>query len=279
MKVLTTIKEMSEEADRLRKSGKKIGFVPTMGALHEGHISLVNRAVKENDVTVVSIFVNPIQFNNPEDLKNYPRDIEKDLTLLKKNNCDLVFCPDEKEIYPEKISEKYDLGGLDRLMEGQFRPGHFQGVVVVVKRFFDIIRPDSAYFGKKDFQQLSIIKYIVQQLNIPVNIIGCETVREEDGLAKSSRNQLLSSEMRREAPFISQTLFKCRELKANMDVDQVKKYVHIAFNQSSKLNLEYFEIIGEENLLPVNQWNDKKNTVACIAVWAGNVRLIDNIYL
>ena len=221
--------------------------------------------------------MNPIQFNNKNDLKNYPRDLGKDLKMLEQNKCDIVFCPNENEMYPEKVNEKYDLGGLDFLMEGQFRPGHFQGVAIVVKRLFDLVSPDNAYFGRKDFQQLSIIKYLVKSLKLNVNIIGCETIRDVDGLAKSSRNLLLEKDLRSEVAVIPEILFSCRDLKQSCSVDEVKKIVETKIN--SVLKLEYFEIVDELTLVPIKNWTDSKNIVACIAVWAGNVRLIDNILL
>jgi len=277
MQVFNKIKDLKKYITDLKEQGNLIGFVPTMGALHKGHLTLIKNSLRDNDITVVSIFVNPIQFNNKKDLIAYPRDLQRDILKLDKNECDIVFCPEDKEIYPEPINEKYDLGGLDMVMEGKFRPGHFQGVAIVVKRLLDIVTPDNAYFGKKDFQQLTIIKYLVKSLRLPVKIIGCETLRENDGLAMSSRNQLLDKELRSKAAIIPLTLFKCKELKSSMEIEQIKSFVEKTINEPEGLKLEYFEIVEKDLLHPVNSWNDKKDLVACIAVWAGNVRLIDNI--
>ncbi|MFW5872373.1 MAG: pantoate--beta-alanine ligase, partial [bacterium] len=221
MQVIYKRKEIKDLLKNLKKE-KSIGFVPTMGALHEGHISLLSRSVKENDFNVVSIFVNPTQFNDKEDLKNYPRELEADLQKLKKAGCDLVFVPGEMEIYPEQDNRFFDLEGLDENMEGKSRKGHFNGVAQVVTKLFDIVMPTNAYFGEKDFQQLAIIRFLTKKLNYPINIIGCPTLREKNGLAMSSRNQLLSADQKREAGNISKTLFKSIELSKNYNVEQVK---------------------------------------------------------
>ncbi|HFB61616.1 MAG TPA: pantoate--beta-alanine ligase, partial [Bacteroidetes bacterium] len=197
MKKFTTIKETKEYLSGQKAAGKTIGFVPTMGALHEGHLELMRRARKENDLLVVSIFVNPIQFNNPDDLKKYPRTLEDDMEKLKSVDCNVLFAPDAAEMYPEKVTTQYDFGELDKVMEGKFRPGHFNGVAVVVKKLFDIVQPHRAYFGEKDFQQLAIIKKLVEMENIPVEIVPCPIVRDPAGLAMSSRNRLLTPEQRK----------------------------------------------------------------------------------
>ncbi|MFH2141646.1 MAG: pantoate--beta-alanine ligase, partial [Bacteroidota bacterium] len=206
MKICTTIDEIICLLKDYRTKNIKTGMVPTMGALHAGHISLVEKSVSENDITIVSIFVNPIQFNNPKDLKNYPRTLEKDLEMLDKTKCDIIFSPNAKEMYPEKDNIQFNFGDLGSVMEGKFRPGHFNGVAIIVKKLFDIVKPDSAYFGKKDFQQLAIIKALVKEIKSPVRIVSCKTIREDDGLAMSSRNTLLSQEQRKKAPMIYKIL-------------------------------------------------------------------------
>src|SRR5690606_11291701 len=231
-------------------SGKKIGFVPTMGALHQGHISLVKESVKQNDFTVVSIFVNPTQFNNSKDLKNYPRTEGADIRLLEKSGCDAAFFPTPEHIYPfgEK-SENFNFHGLENQMEGKFRPGHFDGVATVVKRFFEIIAPDRAYFGEKDFQQLRVIQELVKNLNLTVEIIPVPIIREEDGLAMSSRNTRLTEEMREESPKIQQILQQAKAFLETHSIEETKKFVEEQFKKTD-LDLEYFEIADEETLLP-----------------------------
>jgi len=270
-------KEITNYVISLKGEDKKIGFVPTMGALHEGHLSLIEACKKETDITVVSIFVNPIQFNNKKDLEKYPRNEKADIEKLRKAGCDYLFIPAEKEMYPEKANERYNLGGLDEVMEGAFRPGHFQGVAVVVKRLFDIVPAHNAYFGKKDFQQLSIIKYLVKSLDLNINIVGCETVRDEDGLAKSSRNILLDENIRQNASIIPQTLFKIPDLKNKMSLHELKCYVKDTINATEGLKVEYFEIVEEQSLAPLISWKENIKMVACIAVYAKKIRLIDNI--
>lgn len=262
----------------LGKNQGTVGLVPTMGALHEGHTSLVKRSVDENDITVVSIFVNPIQFNNKSDLEKYPRTLEADCDKLKTFGCDIVFAPEEKEMYPDEINESYDFGDLERVMEGACRPGHFNGVAIVVKRLFDITSPDKAYFGMKDYQQLAIIKALVKQKNIPVEIVECPTVREEDGLAKSSRNVRLTGEQRNSAIKLSEVLFYVKENKEK-DIPTLRSYVENYLAQDSQLKLEYFEIADSEDLHIFDSGSIPEHSVACIAAWAGEVRLIDNIIL
>ena len=272
---------LSELLNKARLSGKTIGFVPTMGALHKGHISLVERALKENQVVVASIFVNPTQFNNKNDLINYPRALESDSLLLKNSGCDILFLPDVLEMYPNGLQEplqEINLGGLDRTMEGANRPGHFAGVIQVVKKLFDAVGICRAYFGEKDFQQLAIIRKMVKEWKLPVEIIGCPIVREPDGLAMSSRNVRLNPDERKIAPLISQALFKAKELWKEHSVDEIKKTVAAIIDSQKSLRLEYFEIADAENLQPVRE-RQKKNSVACIAVHLGNVRLIDNVVL
>src|ERR1051326_7712450 len=256
-----------------------------MGALHAGHITLLEKAKKENDIAIVSIFVNPLQFNDKKDLEKYPRTIEKDIEKLNNAGCDFVFNPSVEEMYPppsplfnEKEGLKggaFNLGSLDKVMEGAHRPGHFQGVCMVVKKLLDIIEPMRAYFGEKDFQQLSIIKHMVKTLNIPVEIIACATVREEDGLAMSSRNTLLTGEQRANAPHIYKTLVAAKATLGT--VSQIKKWVKDQINSNPLMELEYFEIVNAESLTPVQHLADAKILRGCIAVKMGSLRLIDNI--
>ena len=276
MKLVGTVKQLQEE---LGKQGSKagIGFVPTMGALHEGHLSLVKRAVAENQAVVVSIFVNPTQFNDPKDLERYPRTLEADLALLKHTGCKFVFAPSVNEVYPEEDTRKFNFGKLEKVMEGKFRPGHFNGVAQVVSRLFDMVKPDKAYFGLKDFQQLAIIKNMVKQLDLPVEIVPCEIVREKSGLAMSSRNELLSPEQRENAVLISKTLFRAKELITEKNVNDLRNWVVGEINKNPYLDVEYFEIVDDEQLQTVTDWNEKNTKVGCIAVFCGKIRLIDNI--
>jgi pantoate--beta-alanine ligase len=278
MKVFTIITELRKYISKSREKGLTIGFVPTMGALHEGHLSLLKKAKTDNDICICSIFVNPIQFNNSDDLKKYPRPIENDINLLSSVDCDILFNPSEKEIYSEANKTLYDLGTLDKYMEGTFRPGHFNGVAVIVKKLFDIIEPNKAYFGEKDFQQLAVIKYLVKSKNIPVKIIGCSIIREPDGLAMSSRNSRLSREEKKIAPLIYKTLSDAKKMfKSNNNVEEIKKHVKNCINNCPLMKLEYFEIVYTETLEPVGNLDNPTPCVACIAVYLGNIRLIDNI--
>ncbi|MFN4233624.1 MAG: pantoate--beta-alanine ligase [Bacteroidia bacterium] len=278
MQQIITIKDLQQYLQEKILASKKIGFVPTMGALHKGHISLIDKARNENDIVICSIFVNPTQFNDPTDLEKYPRTPESDSELLKNAGCDVLFSPSIEEMYPEKDTRVFDFGGIDKVMEGKFRPGHFNGVAQIVTKLFDLIKPHNAYFGKKDFQQLTIIKHIVKTLNIPVNIIACETVREEDGLAMSSRNVRLNEEERKQATYISKALFFIKDNANNFDLEELKVKALSILAPHSLIKLEYLEIVDTETLLPVNKINAGR-TVACIAAFVGNVRLIDNISL
>ncbi len=277
MNIFSTISDTVKTLDQYRNEGKAIGFVPTMGALHDGHLDLMRRAKKENDVLVVSIFVNPIQFNNPDDLKKYPRDLEKDKKSLEEINCDLLFSPEVNEMYPETVDYKYDFGKLENVMEGAFRPGHFNGVAIVVKKLFDIIGPDKAYFGEKDYQQLAIIKKLVEMENIPVQIVTCPTVREKDGLAMSSRNERLTAEERAIAPFIFQALNDAKSHINEMVPEEIKFRLQNQFADQPHFELEYFEIADDRELQPVINWNKAPGIRGFMAVQLGNVRLIDNI--
>lgn len=258
-------------------SSASIGFVPTMGALHNGHLSLVKQAVADTDVVVTSIFVNPTQFNDPKDLERYPRNLDADLQLLGKTGCHIVFAPGIKDIYPEPDKRKFNFGLLETVMEGKHRPGHFNGVAQVVSKLFEIVNPNKAYFGLKDFQQLAIIKNMVAQLNLPVEIVPCPIVREESGLAMSSRNELLSADERKNAALISETLFKAKELAAGKSVNELKNWIFETINKNKYLTVEYVDIVDENQLQPIMDWDEKVATVCCAAVFCGKVRLIDNI--
>lgn len=278
MKTFDKISDIRFYIEDQHKQGKQVGFIPTMGALHEGHISLVNRSVNENDITVVSIFVNPIQFNNKTDLEKYPRDLKKDISLIESAGVDAVFIPSVEEMYPEPVTTIYDLGELSTVMEGASRPGHFNGVAIVVHKLFNIINPDNAYFGEKDYQQVLIIKYLVKKYNIPVHIVVCPINREEDGLARSSRNARLTPEMRLAAPFIYAQLTKAHQLAKTMTAEQVEYEIKDAFTKHQLLKLEYFTVANGDSLNPVNG-KIPENSYGFITVLAGDVRLIDNIRL
>lgn len=277
MQVLNTKNELISLLKNYKKEGKKIGFVPTMGALHEGHLSLVKESKNNSDITVVSIFVNPTQFNDSEDLKRYPRTPDKDVELLKTVNCDLVFAPSVEEIYPEPDQRKFDFGYIESVMEGAKRPGHFNGVGQVVSRLFDIVQPDKAFFGMKDFQQIAIIKNMVKQLNYHIEIIPCPIIREENGLAKSSRNTLLDEDHKKNAPHIYATLKKARTLVPEMKVEELKQWITNEINSNPFLETEYVEIVDDTTLKITEDWSEKGTKVACVAVYAGKIRLIDNI--
>ena len=261
-----------------KEAGKTIGFVPTMGALHKGHLSLIKSAKKKNDLVVVSIFVNPTQFDNKKDLEKYPQPLDNDIKLLKSIKCDVLFIPTAKEIYSDNVvSQKFDFDGLEHQMEGKFRNGHFDGVGTIVKAFFEIIEPDVAYFGKKDFQQLQIIKKLVKKYRIPLKIKGRPIFREEDGLAMSSRNIRLSEEHRKVAPFIYKILKKAKRKFGTKNVLELTQWVEKKFEKQELLRLEYFTIADEETLKTPETINPEKNYRAFIAVFAGDIRLIDNI--
>lgn len=276
MIIAKTVKELHQKLDSFSTT-KSVGLVPTMGALHAGHLSLVNRAVNENSVVVVSIFVNPAQFNDPKDLKNYPRTPENDLNKLETTGCQIVFAPDVTEVYPEPDTRIFNFGYLETIMEGKYRPGHFNGVAQVVSRLFEMVQPDKAYFGLKDFQQLVIVKNLVKQLKLPVEIVPCETMREYSGLAMSSRNELLSSEERKNAAVISETLRKAKKLISEKSVEELKIWVVEKINKNPYLDVEYFEIVEDEQLQPVRNWKAKNTKVGCVAAFCGKIRLIDNI--
>ena len=277
MKVIHTIKDLQAELTALRAQGKKVGLVPTMGALHAGHASLVKRSVSENGVTVVSVFVNPTQFNDKNDLEKYPRTLDADCRLLEECGADFAFAPSVSEMYPEPDTRQFSYAPLDTVMEGAFRPGHFNGVCQIVSKLFEAVKPHRAYFGEKDFQQLAIIHEMVRQMQFDLEIVGCPIVREEDGLALSSRNARLSAEERENALKISQTLFKSRTFAATHTVSETQKFVEDAIAAAPGLRLEYFEIVDGNTLQKVGNWDQTSYAVGCITVFCGDVRLIDNI--
>lgn len=277
MIIVRTLAQLESELVPLRAGHSKVGLVPTMGALHQGHVSLVDRARQESDYVVVSIFVNPTQFNNPVDLATYPRSQEQDIEMLEVNGCDLLFMPTAGVVYPEPDSRVFDFTPLDKVMEGAFRPGHFNGVAQVVSRLFDMIKPDIAFFGEKDFQQLAIIMRMTREMGYPIQIVACPTVREPDGLAMSSRNRRLSSQQRQSAAKISEILFKSCTFVAQKRVDALKIDVIAQINQVQELEVEYFEIVDATTLQPISNWEDAVKVAGCIAVFCGEVRLIDHI--
>ena len=274
-----TISETRAVVEKQTSEGKTIGFVPTMGALHEGHLKLIRQAASENDFVAVSIFVNPIQFNNPEDLEKYPRTLEEDLLKLEGTGCNLVFAPSAQEMYPEPDLTEFDFGDLDKVMEGKFRPGHFRGVAVVVKKLFEIVTPHKAYFGEKDFQQLAIIKKMVSMLKMPVEIVPCPIVREADGLAMSSRNARLTLDERIEAPAIYKALLSVKENYSWFIPAGVKQLVTGEIQENQFFRVEYAEVVDTQTLQPFEDWHDAEHAVICVAAFIGNVRLIDNIVL
>ncbi len=273
--LIKTARELNDSLKTARLKKKIVGFVPTMGALHNGHLSLVKRAFLESDFVVVSIFVNPTQFNNQEDLKHYPRTLEKDIDLLSSFENLIIFAPNIEEIYPEnEVFTPIDLGGLDKVLEGEFRPGHFQGVVHVVHNLFRLIMPNKAYFGMKDFQQLAIIKFMNKHYGFPLEIVACETLREETGLAMSSRNMRLSEHDKEDALVIWKTLLFIKENKGNFSPKELQVKA-IEFFKLGKLELEYLAIVDSETLKEADDW--KSSNVCCIAAYCGEVRLIDNL--
>ncbi len=277
MYIIKTVSELNVKLGSLRENNLKIGLVPTMGALHDGHIQLVKRCVKENDICVVSIFVNPTQFNDKNDLEKYPRTPEKDCDMLEKAGCSFVFMPSVEEVYPEPDTRVFSFGSLEQVMEGRFRPGHFNGVAQIVSKLFEMVKPDRAYFGEKDFQQLAIIRELVKQQKYPLEIVPCPIVREPDGLAMSSRNTRLSETEREKAPLISEFLFKSLNFAKDHSISETKNFVTDNLAAYPVFRLEYFEIADGFSLQEVNDWNESDYIVGCIAIFCGPVRLIDNI--
>ena len=280
IKILKNRQELSDYTFKIKENGEKIGFAPTMGALHEGHLSLYEKARKENDIVISSIFVNPTQFNNPEDLEKYPRTIEKDIELLQQTqNVDAVYIPQIEDIYSNGLERKnYDFEGLENEMEGKFRPGHFDGVGTVVEELFRQVQPNNAYFGDKDFQQLMIIKKLVEKLSLPINIIGMPIYREKNGLAMSSRNMRLTTEQRETAKIIFETLVKVKDLFHQQTLDEIHQFVENTFNNSD-FELEYFIIANEKTLREISEIKSGETYRAFIVVVIDGVRLIDNIQL
>ncbi len=277
MLVVNTIEQLRSFLAAVRAEGKSVGLVPTMGALHEGHASLVERSVTDNDITVVSVFVNPTQFNDKGDLERYPRTLEADCQLLEGLGTDCVFAPSAEEVYPEPDTRIFDFTPLDKVMEGIYRPGHFNGVAQIVSKLFMYVEPDRAYFGEKDFQQLAIIREMVRQMHFQLEIVGCPIVREQDGLALSSRNALLTPEQRHTALAISKTLFASVEYAKSHTLAETKQMVEKAIADTEGLELEYYEVVDGNTLQPISTWADTSYIMGCITVYCGKVRLIDNI--
>jgi pantoate--beta-alanine ligase len=265
----------------IKTTNSTIGFVPTMGALHQGHLALMQRSLKENDDTVVSIFVNPTQFNNPEDLAKYPRTLEDDVKKMRGLSDKIIlYAPSVEDIYEgNTISQDFDFDGLENQMEGKFRPGHFNGVGTIVKRLFEIVSPTNAYFGEKDFQQLQIVKKMVEKSNLPVNVVGCPIFREENQLAMSSRNERLTAEERKEAAIIYKTLTEAKEIFQTKSPEETIQFVENSFRENDRFDLEYFVIADESTLLPIEYKSKDKNYRAFIAVFVNSIRLIDTISL
>ena len=277
MLTVNTVKELKSAVKSAREAGKSIGLVPTMGALHEGHKSLVDRCRKENDVVVVSVFVNPTQFNNKEDLRTYPRTEEADKSLLEAAGCDVVFMPSVEEVYPEPDTRVFNLGPVAEVMEGPMRPGHFNGVAQIVSKLFMMVEPDRAYFGEKDFQQIAVIREMVRQEGFKLEIVPCPIVREADGLAKSSRNVRLTPENRAVAPNIYRLLSESLDFAKSHTVDETIKFVTTGINAYDAMEVEYYQIVDGITMQPISAWTDTRYAVGCITVYCGDVRLIDNI--
>ncbi len=278
MKIIRTVKELKEAVSALKSEGKSVGLVPTMGALHDGHISLVERARTGNDAVVVSVFVNPTQFNNPDDLRTYPRTEDADCHRLEKAGVDIAFIPSVEEMYPEPDTRVFDLGPVAAVMEGAMRPGHFNGVAQVVSRLFAMVNPDRAYFGEKDFQQIAVIRRMVELEKFPIEIVACPIKRERDGLALSSRNVRLSAHQREVAPNIHRVMEESLAYKASgASLKDVKRRVIDEINAYPEMEVEYYEIVNAADMQPVAEWSDCDEAVGCITVYLGDVRLIDNI--
>ena len=279
MKVLHTIQDLKAELKAYRNEGKSVGLVPTMGALHAGHASLVERSVRENDVTVVSVFVNPTQFNDKNDLAKYPRTLDKDCELLEEKGATIAFAPSVEEVYPEPDTRVFSYPPTDEVMEGGFRPGHFNGVCQVVSKLYMMVEPDRAYFGEKDFQQIAVIKRMVEDQQFSLEICPCPIVREESGLALSSRNSLLTAEEKATAVNISKTLFASLEYAKNHSLEETKQWVVDTLNGIDGLEVQYYEIVDGTSLASLKEWEDSEDVVGCITVFCGQipVRLIDNI--
>ncbi len=294
MIVFNSAQQLKSHLNNVKKQRNIVGFVPTMGALHPGHTSLINAAKTQSDIVVCSIFVNPTQFNDQNDLQNYPRTFEADCQLLEAAGCDIVFIPEVSEIYSleelelkkQKIEDKswtegktVDFGMLVKVMEGEHRPGHFNGVAQVVSKLFRIVMPDKAFFGQKDFQQLAVIRSMVKQLEMQIEIISCPIIREKNGLAMSSRNERLTTQERNIASLISQTLFNVKEFQTKKTISELKEFASAQFKTEPQIRPEYFEISDADSLQPISDFKQAKSAVACVAIKIGNVRLIDNVVL
>jgi pantoate--beta-alanine ligase len=277
MEIINSISELQNVITDNKRQFKKIGLVTTMGALHNGHIALVKRCVEQNDISVVTIFVNPTQFNDPNDLINYPRTPEKDSALLRKVGCNFIFMPSVEEMYPEPDTRVFNFGVLENVMEGRFRPGHFNGVAQIVSKLFAAVKPDRAYFGEKDFQQLAIIREMTRQLNLPIEVIACPIVREPDGLAMSSRNRRLTIQEREKAPKIAQLLYNSRTFVPEKSIKETLEFVKTGLSSDAIFRLDYFEIVDGNTLQTVKGWDESDYIVGCVATYCGSIRLIDNI--
>jgi pantoate--beta-alanine ligase len=277
MRVVDSVKVLEQLITAQREQGRVIGFVPTMGALHPGHLSLVEQAAAQTDFVVVSIFVNPTQFNNKEDLERYPRTLEADVALLANTRCDLVFAPSVVEMYPQTDNRVFDFGEIDKVMEGLHRPGHFNGVAQVVSKLFDMVTPDKAFFWMKDFQQVAVINHMVKTCGYKVEIVACPIIREADGLAMSSRNTLLLPDERKNAPVIARSLMESRNFVPSASVSDVCRYVIDSVNKTPGFTVEYFEVVNGNTLQQIGKWDECDYIVGCIAVYVGKIRLIDNV--
>lgn len=278
MEIIRTVKELKQAVTNAKAQGSKIGLVPTMGALHAGHVSLIERARRENDFVVVSVFVNPTQFNNPTDLKTYPRTEKADCEKLEAAGVDVAFIPSVEEIYPEPDTRVFELGPVADVMEGAMRPGHFNGVAQIVSKLFEMVKPDRAYFGEKDFQQIAVIRKMVELCGFKLEIVDCPIKREDDGLAMSSRNVRLTADQRKVAPMIHKILTESVQYAKNHTVDETIKLVTDELNKVEFMDVEYYQIVDPLTMQPITRWDDTKlNPVGCITVYCGDVRLIDNI--
>lgn len=277
MERIKTVEEVAKRLQVFKEKNKRIGLVPTMGALHKGHLELVKRSVRENDVTVVSIFVNPTQFNDRSDLENYPRSEEEDCKLLEAVGCTIAFLPSTQEMYPEPDERVFNLGPVANVMEGAFRKGHFNGVAQIVSKLFYIVRPDNAYFGEKDFQQIAVIRQLVKILSLKVNIVACPIVRESSGLALSSRNKRLNEEEKKTAVNLSKILFESKRRMNDFSIKEMKDWVTACIKEFPLLKPDYYEIVDGDSLKSISDWSESKYIVGCIAVYCGKIRLIDNI--
>lgn len=277
MEIIRSVEQLRKAVASAKKEGKSVGLVPTMGALHEGHLSLVRRAKDENDFVVVSVFVNPTQFNNPDDLRTYPRTEKADAEKLENEGVDIAFIPSAEEIYPEPDTRVFNLGPVAEVMEGAMRPGHFNGVAQIVSKLFDYVNPDRAYFGEKDFQQIAVIRRMAELEGFDIEIVDCPICREDDGLAMSSRNVRLTEEQRTIAPAIHRTLVSSLDWARDHSLDSTKRYVIDTVNSFPHMQVEYFEIADTKTMQPLSEWPEKGEAVGCITVFCGNVRLIDNI--